>query len=153
MSISALLEDFERVGGRLTIEGGQVEVQYPEGQRKVITPVLATLREHRAEVMRLLQDRLARTTAAPTIPQRAILIAPRFDSRPLTQVPQCWCCQAPYRLDRIQALEGKQYAHLEPRCGCLDTAQAIKCCGLCTEHCNCRTRQKVNNCPRPGGSG
>ncbi len=57
MSVSALLEDFERVGGRLTIEGGQVEVQYPEGQRKVITPVLATLREHRAEVMRLLQDR------------------------------------------------------------------------------------------------
>ena len=156
MSVSELLQDFERVGGSLTVEGGQVEAQYPEGQRKVITPVLAALREHREEVIRLLQDRSSGTVATRTqvqppsrrpidsqgIPAGAILIAPRFDSKPLTQVPSCWCCAVSYKLNHVQDWQEKQYAHLEPGCKCLDVAQAVACCGACVSHCGCKARRE-----------
>ena len=92
-----------------------------------------------------------RSAATEGIPAGAILMAPRFDSSPLERIPKCWCCRAEYRLDRIQEWEGKKYAWLDPECRCLDTAQAIRCCGLCTEHCACRTRKKANNCLPDGG--
>ena len=159
MGVLALLESFELVGGRLTIESGQVEVQYPEGQRMAVTPILTRLRECREEVIRLLQDRSAGTMAtraqveppsrrpidSPGIPAGAILIAPRFDSKPLVQIPECWCCGTAYVLDHVQNWEGRKFAHLEPCCGCLNAPQAVRCCGLCVEHCTCKTRQKVNN--------
>ena len=140
-----LISALEQAGGNLALDAGRVKVRYPDNRKQSVAPILAHLREHREEVARLLQERSAKTTAAPEIPKGAILLAPRYDSKPLVRIPSCWCCQTPYGLDRIQAWEGKQYAHLEPRCGCLDTAQAIRCCGLCTEHCACRTRRKVNN--------
>ena len=134
MSVSELLQDFERVGGSLTVEGGQVEAQYPEGQRKVIAPVLAALREHREEVIRLLQARII----TQGIPEGAILVAPRYDSKPLMKIPNCWCCRTPYKLDHVQNWQEKLYAHLEPGCKCLDRPQALSCCGLCTSHCTCK---------------
>ncbi len=155
MSISALLEDFERVGGRLTIEGGQVEVQYPKGQRVAVTPILTRLRECREEVIRLLQDRSAGTVAttqvqspprrpidAQEIPTGAILLAPKYDSKPLERIPSCWCCPTPYKLNRIQEWQGKQYAYLDPGCGCLTVPQALACCGLCVSHCTCKDRRQ-----------
>ena len=122
-SVYALMTELEQAGGTLTLTDGKPKVCYLDSQRDAVASIVRQLRPHREEVARLLQERSAKTTAAPTIPQGAILIAPRFDSKLLTQIPECWCCQTPYRLDRIQEWQGKQYAHLEPGCGCLDTAQ------------------------------
>ncbi len=81
------------------------------------------------------------TSALPQrLPAGAILLAPRFDGlgRPLAEVPRCWCCAEPYRLDRVEEWKGKTYTYLEPWCGCLVSPQALSCCGLCTTHCRCR---------------
>ena len=161
MGVLALLESFELVGGRLTIESGQVEVQYPEGQRMAVTPILTRLRECREEVIRLLQDRSAGTMAtraqveppsrrpidSPGIPAGAILIASRFDLKPLVQIPECWCCGTTYILDHVQDWESTKYAHLNPGCKCLDAPQAVTCCGRCLEHCICKPRREDNNRP------
>ena len=133
-----LLTILEKAGGTLSLDGEQVKVTFPRQKRDLVTPILTRLRRHREEVARLLQERSARTTGALAIPQGAILVAPRFDSKPLTQIPQCWCCRISYKVDWIQEWENKKYAWLEPGCRCLDTAQAINCCGFCVTHCNCR---------------
>ncbi len=138
MGVLALLESFERVGGRLAIEGCQVEVQYPEAQREAVAQVLADLREHREEVIHLLQARII----TQGIPEGAILVAPRYDSKPLMKIPNCWCCRTPYKLDHMQNRQEKLYAHLEPGCGCLNKPQALNCCGLCLDHCTCKRRDK-----------
>jgi len=74
-----------------------------------------------------------------TIPPGALLLAPRFNggSEPLGEVPACWCCHAAYRLARLQEGEGRACAWLVPSCECLDVPQALSCCGLCVEHCQC----------------
>jgi hypothetical protein len=76
------------------------------------------------------------------IPTGAILVAPRYDGagKPLASVPKCWCCKTPWTLEQLQELKGKTYAFLEPGCGCLDAPQALACCGVCIEHCQCRVR-------------
>jgi hypothetical protein len=81
--------------------------------------------------------------ASPAIPAGAILMAPRFDGggRPLASVPRCWCCQTPWKLERLQEWQGKTYAFLGPGCACLDLPQALACCSLCVEHCRCRNRE------------
>ncbi len=147
-SIYALMTELEQAGGTLTLTDGKPKVCYPNSKRDAVASILSRLRQHREEVARLLRERPARTAAVPAIPGGAILLAPKFDSKPLTQVPECWCCGTPYGLDRIQEWENKTYAWLEPGCKCLDTAQAIKCCGLCTGHCTCKTRQEGKYCPR-----
>jgi hypothetical protein len=77
------------------------------------------------------------------MPQGVILLAPRFAGmgKPLSSVPVCWCCKAPYQLDRLHEWKGRTYAFLEPGCGCLDVPQALVCCGLCVDHCRCRNRE------------
>ena len=141
-SVHALMTELEQAGGTLTLTDGKPKVFYPDSQKDAVASILHQLRQHREEVALLLQERSARTTGALAIPKGAILIALRFDSKPLTQVPECWCCETPYGLDRIQEWENKTYAWLEPRCGCLDAPQAIRCCGLCVSHCTCKTGQK-----------
>ena len=76
------------------------------------------------------------------IPQGAILVAHRFDGagKPLASVPACWCCKTSYKLGELREWKGEVYAALEPGCGCLDTPQALACCGLCIEHCQCKVR-------------
>ncbi len=76
------------------------------------------------------------------IPATAVLLAPRYDSKPLASVPNCWCCKAPWELDKLMDSKGKTYAWLKPACACLDVPQALGCCCLCVEHCRCA---------RPGG--
>ena len=149
--VRSLVTEFEQAGGSLTLEHDKVKIRYPDHQKGAIDPILSRLREHRAEVARLLRERPARTVAAPAIPKGAILMAPRFDSKPTEEIPACWCCGTSYCLEKTQEWENKTYAWLEPGCKCLDTAQALQCCGLCTEHCVCGTRQKANNCLRDGG--
>jgi len=134
--------DFEQVGGVLTLEDGRVKFRYPDDQKEAAAIILDRLRAHREEVTRLLQGRSARTIGAQGIPAEAVLIAPKFDSKPLKQVPSCWCCAVPYKVDRVQEWQGKQYAHLEPGCHCLDVPQALSCCGLCVAHCPCKGRSE-----------
>src|SRR5437879_10605313 len=76
------------------------------------------------------------------IPAGAVLLAPRYDGtgKPLAGVPRCWCCAALWVLDRVRESEGETIAWLEPGCACLDTPQALACCGLCVEHCHGRKR-------------
>jgi len=82
-----------------------------------------------------------------TIPPGALLLAPRFNggNESLKVVPACWCCQASYRLEWLQGWQGKTCAWLEPACSCLDVPQALTCCGLCTEHCQCSIRKHPRN--------
>ena len=149
-AVAELISALERVGGCLALEGGRVEVAYPEDKKNVVEPIVNGLRAHRDEVAHFLREQVTSTPvpAKPqAIPAGAVLLAPRCDSKPVERVPQCWCCSTPYALDWVQHWQGKKYAHLQPGCGCLDTAQAIKCCGLCLEHCDCKKRQKGNYCP------
>lgn len=76
------------------------------------------------------------------IPASAILVASRYDGggKPLTSIPKCWCCKTPYQLERLQEWKDQTYAWLEPGCGCLDVPQALACCGLCVEHCQCKVK-------------
>ncbi len=91
MSVLALLQDFERAGGKLAIKRGEVEVQFPEGQRKAVASALAALREHREEVIRLLQERSARSiqrkpVRARIIGQNRIAVSGNIE--------ECWHCGA-----------------------------------------------------------
>ncbi len=151
-----LMTILEKAGGSLILDGEQVKVTYPSKKRGLVTPILTRLRDHRAEITRILQERsrgsevlkkpatLPGKTTVQDLPIEAILVAPRYGNSPLEKVPHCWCCGTSYCLEKTQQSEGKAYAWLKPGCGCLDVAQAIRCCGLCTEHCTCRTRRKVN---------
>ncbi len=154
-----LMTILEKAGGSLILDGEQVKVTYPPKKRGLVTPILTRLRDHRAEIRRILQERsrgsavlkkpatLPGTTTVQDLPIEAILVAPRYGNSPLEKVPHCWCCGTSYCLEKTQQSEGKAYAWLKPGCKCLDTPQAIKCCGLCTGHCTCKTRQEGNNCP------
>ena len=73
-------------------------------------------------------------------PAGVVLVAQRYNggSTPLEAVPNCWCCETPYLVQRLQECHEKTYAHLEPGCSCLDRRQAVNCCGLCLDHCKCR---------------
>ncbi len=85
-------------------------------------------------------NRWVKASAEPAQPALAIssgttLLAPRYNGgEPLMEVPFCWCCRAPYRLDWLQECHGRAYAWLVPSCGCLDAPQALSCCGLCFGH-------------------
>ena len=154
-----LMTILEKAGGSLILDGEQVKVTYPSKKRGLVTPILTRLRDHRAEITRILQERsrgsavlkkpvtLPGTTTVQDLPIGAILVAPRYGNSPLENVPNCWCCSASYCLEKTQQWEGKTYAWLKPGCKCLDTAQAIKCCGLCTGHCTCTPRREDNNRP------
>ena len=154
-----LLTILEKAGVSLILDGEQVKVTYPSKKRGLVTPILTRLRDHRAEITWILQERsrgsavlkkpatLPGTTTVQDLPIEAILVAPRYGNSTLEKVPHCWCCRTSYCLEKIQECEGKTYAWLKPGCKCLDTAQAIKCCGLCTGHCTCKTRRKDNNRP------
>ena len=148
--VRSLVTEFEHAGGSLTLEGGRVKARYPDDQKQTMGPILAQLRQHRNEVTRMLRDRSA-TSVTPTvqdssqsrvdeqvIPSSTVLMAPRYDSKPVEKIPTCWCCGKPYAPEGTQEWQGKQYLWLEPSCGCLDTAQAIACCGLCISHCACK---------------
>ncbi len=147
-TVYALMTELEQAGGTLTLTDGKPKVCYPDSQRDAVASIVRQLRQHREEVARLLKERSTRTAGAPVIPEGAILVAPRFDSKPTEEIPVCWCCGTSYCLEKTQQWEGKTYAWLKPGCKCLDTPQAIKCCGLCTGHCTCNTRQEANNCPK-----
>ena len=155
-----LMTILENAGGSLSLNGEQVKVTYPSKKRGLVTPILTRLRDHRAEITRILHERsrgsavlkkpetLPGTSTVQDLPIEAILVAPRFGNSPLEKVPHCWCCGTSYCLQKTQQWEGKTYAWLKPGCKCLDTAQAIKCCGLCTRHCTCKTRQEGKYYPR-----
>ncbi len=64
-AVRALLVDFERAGGTVTIEAGTVRVKYPETHKQAVAPILSRLREHREEVARLLRERSTRSVTAP----------------------------------------------------------------------------------------
>ena len=92
----------------------------------------------------------ARLAAPPQLPEAipagAVLLAPRYDGvgRPLAEVPECWCCATPWRLERLQEYRGKTYAFLEPGCACLD-ARACYGCFVCRDHCRCHDAQGEPN--------
>ena len=142
----ALIEKFEQIGGILTLEGGKAKVHYPDHRKTDIAPLLPRLREHRAEIARILRnrstglDRVGIETQG--IPSGAVLLAPRYDGRPVPRIPQCLCCAVPYKLDRVQDWQGKNFAWLEPGCECLNRPQALSCCGLCVSHCTCKDRRQ-----------
>ncbi len=89
-----------------------------------------------------LDSRPLKGSAGKGIPTGAVLLAHRFDSKPLERIPTCWCCAVSYKFERIQEWQGKQYAHLEPGCGCLDRPQMLSCCGSCASHCTCKARRE-----------
>jgi len=135
-----LIREVEATGGSLSLRGDRIHYNLPAGA----TAILDKLRAHREEVLAELRRRHR------GIPSGAILLAPRYDgaSKPLASVPNCWCCKTPYQLDRLQESKGRTYAWLEPACGCLDAPQALACCGLCVEHCQCQGRKA-----EPGSKG
>ena len=49
----------EGAGATLCLDGGQVKVRYSEDCRQALAPLLAQLRQHREEVIRLLREREA----------------------------------------------------------------------------------------------
>ena len=151
-TVREILAELKGHGAKVTIENGNVRVAYavPTDEVRAVRQAITALKQHKAQLVSLLQGAALspQPAMAPNIPAGTILIAPRYDTSAVETVPNCWCCQVPYKLDRIQEWEGKQYAHLDPGCRCLDTAQAIKCCGLCTQHCTCKRRHEGNNCPR-----
>lgn len=57
--VEALLAEFERGGGTVTVDGGKVRVKYPETQRNAIAPILVSLRQHKEEVIRFLAGNMA----------------------------------------------------------------------------------------------
>ncbi len=152
-SVRSLVAEFENLGGVLAVDDDHIKIRFPEDQREALAPVLARLREHRDEITQLVRERSAepgnrerkrppKSAEAPDIPSGAVLVAPRYDSRPVKRVPSCWCCRTPYKLDHVQNRQEKLYAHLEPGCKCLDRPQALNCCGLCLDHCPCKRRGK-----------
>jgi hypothetical protein len=82
-----------------------------------------------------------------TIPEDAIRLAPRYDGigLPLGTVPACWCCGMFWVLDRLQKDSGRTIAWLKPDCNCLNVPQALACCNLCLEHCQCLKGQRVRS--------
>ena len=151
--VRTLIAEFEKLGGVLAVDDDHIKLRFPEHQREALAPVLVQLRERRDEITQLVRERSAehgnrerkspaKSAEAPEIPAGAILLAPRYDSRPLRNVPFCFCCRTPYKLDHVQNWQEKLYAHLEPGCKCLDRPQALNCCGLCLDHCPCK-RQEV----------
>ena len=95
--ISALLADFERAGGTVTIEAGTVQVCYPKTHKQAVAPILSRLREHKAEVIRLLQEHPTRgVPALRTIKhepvQARIISRDRTELSTITE--ECWHCGA-----------------------------------------------------------
>jgi len=140
VSADELIAEVERQGGSLEIHGDRIRYCLPSGPAPTL---LEELRAHREELLEALRQKggaagLSRQHPSG-IPVTAVLLAPRYDGvgKPLASVPTCWCCAAPWRLERLEAFLGKIYAWLEPDCGCLDAPQALACCGLCLGHCRC----------------
>ena len=114
--VHSLIEQFEQAGGTVTIKAGTVRVRYPETHKQAVAPILSRLREYREEVARLLRERLAGPdrvgVEGQEIPAGTVLIAPRYDSKPLNQVPSCWCCATPYKLEREQEWQRQEIPSL-----------------------------------------
>jgi len=78
-AIQTILTNFHRAGGTVTIEAGSVRVRYPETQRGTIAPILASLRQRKQEVIRVLsctsgklsagKSTLARIVSTDTVAQ------------------------------------------------------------------------------------
>ncbi len=109
------------------------------GIRQVAEDIAVGVPSWRSAVQPIPMSRASAEPAQATIPSGTLLVAPRYDGmgKLLAEVPTCWCCRTPYRLERLQERKGETYAWLEPGCHCLDVAQAVICCGLCVNHCRC----------------
>ncbi len=96
-AVRALLVDFERAGGTVTIEAGTVRVKYPETHKQAVAPILARLREHRAEVTRLLRERSTKSVPAPRSIQREPIrarIIGQNRTAETDKAEECWHCGA-----------------------------------------------------------
>jgi hypothetical protein len=138
-----LIAEVERQGGSLEIHGDRIRYCLPSGPAPTL---LEELRTHRKELLEALRRKGGVAGLSGPVPYgiraSAVLLAPRFNGgAPIEAVPTCWCCRAPYRLDWLQEWQGRDYVWLVPSCGCLDAPQALACCGLCSDHCQCRRRE------------
>ena len=91
-AVHTLLADFERAGGTLTIEAGTVRVCYPETHRDTIAPILASLRQRKQEVIRVLSGTTGKLSASKSILARVIgqnRVAHSENADP------CWHCAEP----------------------------------------------------------
>ena len=97
MGVFTLLKDFEKAGGSFAVEDGQMKVQYPDERREAIAPILDRLRQHKAEVILLLQERSARNIPAPQ-PFHHKAVRARIIGQERTAVSdkaeECWHCSA-----------------------------------------------------------
>ena len=88
-AIQTLLTNFQRAGGTVTIEAGTVRVRYPETQRDAIAPILASLRQRKQEVIRVLSTTSGKLSADKPTLARVIgqnLVAHSENTDP------CWHC-------------------------------------------------------------
>ena len=105
MSAAAeLISALERVGGCLALEGGRVEVAYPENKKKVVEPIVNGLRAHRDEVVQILSGGRAKGSARPGVDpywQRADKALKRICVRPYLPGAIQWLKRANSVLHRI----------------------------------------------------
>jgi len=131
-----VIQSLQHNGVRFSVAGDKLRVSYecPSSELPRIKAALDTVRACKSQAIEILRCK--------QIPGSAILVAPRYDGigKPLLSVPMCWCCKTPWTLDRLHEWTGKTYAFLKPGCGCLDVPQALSCCFLCVDHCQCKVR-------------
>ena len=164
VQIADVVAQLENAGAVLAVEGDRVKLRAPAGQEPSAEVVAQLRREKQAllDYLRLRQTsqrsvavrqgpigcqtakpESPTTPTAREIPAGAVLLALQCDGvgHPLDGVPKCWCCQTPWRLQRLQQSQRKTYAWLEPACGCLDAPQCLTetgtFCGFCVQHCRC----------------
>ena len=71
-AIHTILTNFQRAGGTVTIEAGSVRVRYPETQRGTIAPILASLRQRKQEVIRVLSATSRKLSASKSTLARIV---------------------------------------------------------------------------------